>query len=150
MEHPKAPKQAEELEPLLTAETSVPRPSYESSYFRCATVIIWSTLITLFFACLALVVIFSTRNRLDNLPKDALAAAEKILGSFPVIDGHIGDKRTISVVFQLLINRNSTDLPYLVRYLYANNITAVDLSQTVPGHVDIPRLRKGKSGGFFW
>ncbi len=33
---------------------------------------------------------------------------------------------------------------------YANNISAIDLESTMPGHVDIPRLRQGKVGGFFW
>lgn len=42
------------------------------------------------------------------------------------------------------------DLPYLVREYYANNVTAIDLASRMPGHVDIPRLRKGKVGGFFW
>lgn len=42
------------------------------------------------------------------------------------------------------------DLPFLVRWKYANNVTAVDLASRMPGHVDIPRLRKGKVGGFFW
>lgn len=33
--------------------------------------------------------------------------------------------------------------------MYANNVSAVDLFD-MPGHVDIPRLREGKVGGFFW
>lgn len=42
------------------------------------------------------------------------------------------------------------DLPILVRGAYRNNISAFDLEQPMLGHVDIPRLRKGKVGGFFW
>lgn len=42
------------------------------------------------------------------------------------------------------------DLPALIRYRYANNVSAVDLESLMPGHVDIPRLRLGKVGGFFW
>lgn len=42
------------------------------------------------------------------------------------------------------------DLPWLVRSLYRNNATAVDLQHRVFGHVDIPRLREGKTAGFFW
>lgn len=34
--------------------------------------------------------------------------------------------------------------------LYANNVTAVDLHKRMPGDIDIPRLREGKLGGFFW
>jgi membrane dipeptidase len=26
----------------------------------------------------------------------------------------------------------------------------MDLRSEMPGHLDIPRLRKGKVGGFFW
>lgn len=33
---------------------------------------------------------------------------------------------------------------------YANNVSAFDLNKPMPGHVDIPRLRKGRVGGFFW
>ncbi|THH26679.1 hypothetical protein EUX98_g7513 [Antrodiella citrinella] len=42
------------------------------------------------------------------------------------------------------------DLPILVRELYANNASAFDLRKEMPAHVDIPRLRKGQVGGFFW
>ncbi len=42
------------------------------------------------------------------------------------------------------------DLPILVRSAFANNISAIDLEKPFAGHVDIPRLRKGKVGGFFW
>ena len=34
--------------------------------------------------------------------------------------------------------------------IYKNNYTAFDLRKSVYGHVDIPRLRKGRVGGFFW
>ena len=44
----------------------------------------------------------------------------------------------------------NSDLPILVRGRYRNNVTAVDLEKRMPGHVDIPRLRKGKVGAFFW
>ena len=37
-----------------------------------------------------------------------------------------------------------------MRWKYANNASAVDLTKEMPGHVDIPRLKKGKVGGFFW
>jgi membrane dipeptidase len=48
-----------------------------------------------------------------------------------------------------LIN-STTDLPWLVRDLFRNNASAVLLEDTLPGHVDIPRLRAGHVGGFFW
>ncbi|KAH8984508.1 membrane dipeptidase-domain-containing protein [Lactarius akahatsu] len=66
-----------------------------------------------------------------GLPPDPLKAADIILSGAPIIDGHI-------------------DLPWLVRFAYGNNATAVDLSKPILGHVDIPRLRMGRVGGFFW
>ncbi|KAJ7350335.1 renal dipeptidase family [Mycena albidolilacea] len=66
-----------------------------------------------------------------RLPKDPTRAALQILNNAPVIDGHI-------------------DLPILLRSAFANNVSAVDLSKDFVGHVDIPRLRAGKVGGFFW
>ena len=42
------------------------------------------------------------------------------------------------------------DLPWLVRLEYSNNVTAVDLDKPTIGHVDVPRLREGHVGGFFW
>ncbi|KAJ7287753.1 membrane dipeptidase-domain-containing protein [Mycena rebaudengoi] len=68
---------------------------------------------------------------LGGLPRDPARAALRILDRAPVIDGHI-------------------DLPILLRAKYANNVSAVDLTREFIGHVDIPRLRKGKVGGFFW
>ena len=44
----------------------------------------------------------------------------------------------------------TVDLPWLVRAAYANNATAIDLESRMPGHVDIPRLKEGHVGGFFW
>ncbi|KAJ6593627.1 renal dipeptidase family [Mycena capillaripes] len=60
-----------------------------------------------------------------------MRAALLILDNAPVIDGHI-------------------DLPILLRSRFANNVSAVDLTKEFVGHVDIPRLRAGKVGGFFW
>jgi hypothetical protein len=42
------------------------------------------------------------------------------------------------------------DLAWLVRLEYGNNVTAVDLDKPTIGHVDVPRLREGHVGGFFW
>ena len=42
------------------------------------------------------------------------------------------------------------DLPILVRFAYKNNVSAVNLNKPFDGHVDIPRLKEGKVGGFFW
>lgn len=43
-----------------------------------------------------------------------------------------------------------SDLPIAVRFAFANNASAFDLKGPCPGHVDIPRLRTGHAGGFFW
>jgi len=66
-----------------------------------------------------------------RLPDDPHEAADVILSKAPVIDGHI-------------------DLAWLVRLEYSNNATAIDLDKPMPGEVDIPRLRAGHVGGFFW
>ena len=47
------------------------------------------------------------------------------------------------------------DLPYIIRLLYGNHIenaNFTDLFQNggLLGHVDLPRLRQGQSGGAFW
>lgn len=48
------------------------------------------------------------------------------------------------------VPKNYLDLPVLARYAFRNNATAIDLESDLYGHVDIPRLRKGQVGGFFW
>ncbi|KAG8708087.1 hypothetical protein FRC09_001450 [Ceratobasidium sp. 395] len=87
-----------------------------------------SSVLTLLFvsAIVAVVTIFE-----EGLPKDPEKAALGVLESTPVIDGHI-------------------DLPELVRWVYKNNISSFDLRERMPAHVDIPRLRRGHVGGFFW
>ncbi|QRV91245.1 Membrane dipeptidase (Peptidase family M19) [Ceratobasidium sp. AG-Ba] len=67
----------------------------------------------------------------EKLHADPKQVALSVLQAAPVIDGHI-------------------DLPATLRWLYKNDISSFDLHQTMPGHVDIPRLRKGHVGGFFW
>ncbi|KAG8896577.1 hypothetical protein FRC01_011719, partial [Tulasnella sp. 417] len=66
-----------------------------------------------------------------QLPNDPEKAVSLILSRTGVIDGHV-------------------DLPWAVRYLYRYNISAFDLEEPTQGHVDIPRLRKGHTAGFFW
>lgn len=130
MDHQPKFVEDEESEPLLITSKSV--PSYKRlSCIACATGVIWSTLATLFCICIFVIFTFTIRRRHHTLPKDPMAAAEMILQSYPVFDGHI-------------------DLPILARALYANNVSAWDLAQTMPGQVDIPRLREGQVGGFFW
>jgi len=114
-------------------ETLLPKQRGENELItrpRRSRTVIWSALTSLFLLGLVLVFSLNFREWINPLPKDPLAAAEEILSSAPVIDGHI-------------------DLPILVRWSYANNVTAVDLNN-MPAEVDIPRLRKGKVGGFFW
>ncbi|KAF8348181.1 membrane dipeptidase-domain-containing protein [Amanita rubescens] len=93
-----------------------------------------SALILLFAAALVLILCFeqslpdTVRPWLGLLPKDPMTAALAILKVAPVI----------------------VNLPILVREIYANNISAVDLESRMPGQVDIPRLRQGAVGGLFW
>ena len=42
------------------------------------------------------------------------------------------------------------DLPILARGFYLNQLKEIDLERKVKGQVDIPRLRAGGVGGFFW
>lgn len=71
--------------------------------------------------------------------QDARKHAEQLLRKHPLIDGHI-------------------DVPVISRYVYGNKIDDIPFDQPAfpngsyptRAHVDIPRLRAGKSGGFFW
>ncbi|THV06703.1 hypothetical protein K435DRAFT_825800 [Dendrothele bispora CBS 962.96] len=100
--------------------------------------VVWSILTIITIAALVVLLFFSDslpdKVKLSPLiggnPKDPMLAALGILDKAPVIDGHI-------------------DLPIVVRYAYANNVTKTDMN-SMPMHVDIPRLRAGKVGGFFW
>ncbi|KAF8995477.1 membrane dipeptidase-domain-containing protein [Cyathus striatus] len=99
--------------------------------------IVWGALTLLFGAALVLFLAFgnsvsdSLAPWVGRLPQDPMLAALAILEKAPVIDGHI-------------------DLPILVRYYYSNNVSQIDLNSEMPAHVDIPRLKEGKVGGFFW
>ncbi|KAF8609812.1 hypothetical protein BDV93DRAFT_518572 [Ceratobasidium sp. AG-I] len=87
-----------------------------------------TSIVTLVFA-LGLVV-FSVLY-LEKLPDNPERAALKILEKSPIIDGHI-------------------DLSDMVRFQYRNNISEFNLRERMGRQVDIPRLRAGKVGGFFW
>lgn len=50
----------------------------------------------------------------------------------------------------LLYIYDSPDLPILARTRWRNNVSDIPLDVGLPMHVDIPRLREGKVGGFFW
>ncbi|WWD18107.1 hypothetical protein CI109_102556 [Kwoniella shandongensis] len=67
----------------------------------------------------------------EGVPKDDLGLAKYYLKSSPVIDGHI-------------------DLPEIPRMFYKNNVSAFDLNKKTVGHLDVPRIREGHLGGFFW
>ncbi|KAJ5560752.1 Peptidase M19 renal dipeptidase [Penicillium sp. DV-2018c] len=61
---------------------------------------------------------------------------QKILSQTPLFDGH-------------------DDFPIFVREAFQNRINSPDFTEpfvngTLPGHVDIPRLRQGRVGGTFW
>lgn len=70
--------------------------------------------------------------KLTPLPADPLKRAHALLQHQPIIDTHI-------------------DLPILARFYFANQLKDVPLEKEgFKGQVDIPRLRKGRVGGFFW
>lgn len=77
----------------------------------------------------------SSSWRCRNARKHAL----RLLSAHPLIDGHV-------------------DVPVVARYKYGNKIDSIPFdspafpngSHPMYAHVDIPRLRAGKSGGFFW
>ncbi|KAJ7690666.1 membrane dipeptidase-domain-containing protein [Mycena rosella] len=117
---------------LLRQHAAVDRPAPGK-----ARIAVWAVLTTVFAVSLVFLLGFpqlfpdALAPLFGKLPRDPTRAALVILDNAPVIDGHI-------------------DLPILLRMLYANNVSAVDLTKELPGHVDIPRLRQGKVGGFFW
>ncbi|KAF8230218.1 hypothetical protein L208DRAFT_1283261 [Tricholoma matsutake] len=99
--------------------------------------IVWGLLSLVFLAALVVLLCFqhllwdSFYPWLGLLPRNTTLATLAILENAPVIDGHI-------------------DLPILARHRFANNASNIDLTSAMPQHVDIPRLRRGKVGGFFW
>ncbi|TEB37470.1 hypothetical protein FA13DRAFT_1752243 [Coprinellus micaceus] len=96
--------------------------------------IVWGALTALFAA--ALVLIFGFHDEFAN--------------TFGPLLGLVPTDPALAALFILDRAPYHLDLPILVRGLYRNNVSAVDLAHTMPAHVDIPRLRKGKVGGFFW
>lgn len=124
-----------EATPLLNGTLLAPNNRTTPSWVKTRATV-WSLLTLLFIAALVLVGVQrhlpdSWAPFFGNLPRDPLLAANVILSTSPIIDGHI-------------------DLPFEVREVFANNLTAFNLNKRMPGHVDIPRLREGKVGGFFW
>ncbi|OCH84240.1 hypothetical protein OBBRIDRAFT_799256 [Obba rivulosa] len=133
----RAPLLGEPVEQNLARDASLngDAAKHDANRWRALRVrlITHGALIVLFIVALVLVLFFwdNVGRAIGALPKNPERAARRLLESAPVIDGHI-------------------DLPILVRSRYHNNVSAVDLNSQMPGHVDIPRLREGKVGGFFW
>jgi len=50
----------------------------------------------------------------------------------------------------LALQDGHIDLPLVYRFTAANNISAINLREPAFGHLDIPRLREGRVGGFWW
>ncbi|KAJ7078838.1 membrane dipeptidase-domain-containing protein [Mycena belliarum] len=122
-----------ESTPLLP-QSAAPQKTADPNKTRAA---VWAGLTSVFAAALIVLLCFphllpdALAPLVGRLPRDPTRAALAILSKAPVIDGHI-------------------DLPIRLRIAVANNVSAVDLEHPFVGHVDIPRLRKGKVGGFFW
>ncbi|KAG1799847.1 membrane dipeptidase-domain-containing protein [Suillus plorans] len=121
-----------ETEPLIPNDETVQR---NSRTLRNRAVV-WSVL-TAFLIAVGVVALVDPSFVSDiglssgKLPRDPKLAAQRVLDIAPVIDGHI-------------------DLPMVARFVWRNNVTDVPLDGQMPMHVDIPRLREGKVGGFFW
>lgn len=138
--------------------------------------VVWSILILAFSIGLVLVLRFGEYLPwTGTLPKDPVEAALRVLDISPTIvsqlpllrldchgremsqgrshwyESHTSRALTLIHTFTFLRISfgNFVDLPMLIRIAYANNISAIDM-YTMPGHVDIPRLRTGHVGGVFW
>ncbi|KAG8870313.1 hypothetical protein FRB97_009868 [Tulasnella sp. 331] len=117
---------ADEQRPLLNGSAYDPGvPIYNSS--RTKKIVGSATAVS--FVMLLIVMLTQWDKIVES--GDPLDMASRILSKTGVVDGHI-------------------DLPWLVRSFYRNNATAVNLQHRTFGHVDIPRLREGKTAGFFW
>ncbi|KAI0706086.1 membrane dipeptidase-domain-containing protein [Cytidiella melzeri] len=122
-----------EKDSLLNA-SSIAHQDAEVTVFstqRCRTSRSWAWTVLAVLCLGAMFTDVVLRHKGHTLSKDSDTAAKQVLKSTPVIDGHI-------------------DLPIYIRMAYANNASAFDLDKGIPQHVDIPRLRKGGVGGFFW
>ncbi|OSX66538.1 hypothetical protein POSPLADRAFT_1064791 [Postia placenta MAD-698-R-SB12] len=132
----------DEREPLLSAQpnlardTDVGEHAAKDAHHRRATTVravVYGVVTAAFIVAIACMLFFWDKigHAVGALPGNPDDAARRLLQSAPVIDGHI-------------------DLPEFARTVYGNNISAFDLNQPTLGHVDIPRLKQGQVGGFFW
>ncbi|CAE6526863.1 unnamed protein product [Rhizoctonia solani] len=92
---------------------------------------------------------------IERLPNDPDRAALKILEKTPLIVSYCHISNELELKTKLLeyghyLTKGVSDLPIMVREEYRNNITRFDMNKRMKYHVDIPRLRQGKVGGFFW
>jgi len=121
----------------LLGSRAPPQDSYvqqseeEHNAHRVRRIVLGGVLTFIFVAAVVLSLLFLNQRGWPWEDEDPLTKARTMLSKAPVIDGHI-------------------DLPILVRFRYANNVSDFDLHGRMPAHVDIPRLREGKVGGFFW
>lgn len=124
---------ANEHEPLLpSAEDGTVQRDSRTLRNRA---LVWSVLAVVFIVVAVVALVdpsfLSDIGLSEQLPQDPKLAAQRVLDIAPIIDGHI-------------------DLPIVARFGWRNNVTDVPLDSQMPMHVDIPRLREGKVGGFFW
>ncbi|KAG2153641.1 membrane dipeptidase-domain-containing protein [Suillus bovinus] len=121
-----------ENEPLISSANET---AQRDSRILRNRAIVWSVLAVLLIVVAVVALVdpnfLSDIGLSGKLPRDPKLAAQRVLDIAPVIDGHI-------------------DLPMVARFGWRNNVTDVPLDGQMPMHVDIPRLKEGKVGGFFW
>lgn len=158
-----------EQRPLLNGSAYDPGvPAYRSS--RTRKVLVSGTVLV--FTALLIVAM----TRWNKLPTDPWDAADSILSRAGVIVSYwrtptislcrtdvnrmpcskgrthwyVAAPSPILLGIRSRVQTSTPDLPILARFLYRNNVTAIDLKHSFSGHVDIPRLRQGRTAGFFW
>ncbi|KAG1847358.1 hypothetical protein DFJ58DRAFT_798147 [Suillus subalutaceus] len=120
-------------------EPLIPSAEHETVHQKSRTLrnraLVWSALVVIIIVVAVVALVnpsfVSDIGLPEKLPRDPKLAAQRVLDTAPVIDGHI-------------------DLPIVARFGWRNNVTDIHLDSQMPMHVDIPRLREGKVGGFFW
>ncbi|KAL2004464.1 hypothetical protein VTN00DRAFT_3493 [Thermoascus crustaceus] len=126
---------AGETNPLLGSDKQPPQGAKTKTARRPFKIFVASLVTVVFISVFAVHTILVHRGD-GGRPLTVEERVDNILSHTPLIDGH-------------------NDFPFLIRYLFGNriygqNFTEPFLHGNLSGHVDLPRLTKGKVGGTFW